>query len=252
MSPDLIAKILEVPRPLMPENTVVYPYKKEEQVLKLGRLLMKFVIPTVWVDKNTNIGQKNLGLSYRILNRIVSCNINPKGHKADFGFDRAQLLYAIGIGVCIVLPLYIFNLIYNASKVMDKRRSLPFPILITKILRHSGVAFQPGDAVMHAMSLINEGTLKKSLGQAESSHCSKCAPPCSGQSDNVHETDTQGPTNSAIDMNMVGEKLQQLITMQQKMASQFEQFEEYTRGFLKQLESKIDGFYKNFKEYTKK
>ncbi|CAK9162205.1 unnamed protein product [Ilex paraguariensis] len=185
MSPDLIAKILEVPRPLISENTIVYPYKKKEQVPEIGKVIDEICdIPIVWVDKNTKIGQKNLGLSYRMLNRIILCNINPRGHIVDFGSDRAQLLYAIGTGVCIDLSFYIFNLIYNASKVMDRRQNLPFPILITKILRHSGVAFQPSDVVMHAMSLINEGTLKKSLGQAESSHCSNCAPPSSGQSEN--------------------------------------------------------------------
>ena len=122
VNPNLIAKILEVPSPLIPQNIVAYPYKKEEQAPEIGKVIDEICdIPIVWMDRDTKIGQKNLCLSYRLLNHIVSCNIDRRAHTTDFGSDRAQLLYAIGTGVCIDLTLYIFNLIYNASKVMDKR-----------------------------------------------------------------------------------------------------------------------------------
>ncbi|CAK9165258.1 unnamed protein product [Ilex paraguariensis] len=107
--PNFISKMLKVPKPVITENSIVFPYKSKEEVLS-----METVIETIcgvdieWADENNKIYQKNLRLLYRMLNIIVACNIDPKGHTTEFGYDRAQLLYAIGKGGCIDLPHYIF------------------------------------------------------------------------------------------------------------------------------------------------
>lgn len=79
-----------------------------------------------------------------------------------------HLLYAIGKGVFIDLPLLIFDGITYAYEVQDKRRSLPFPILISKIIKIYGVVLESCDTYSTPMmKLINDGTFNKSLGHAK-------------------------------------------------------------------------------------
>ncbi|CAK9182032.1 unnamed protein product, partial [Ilex paraguariensis] len=70
VSPDFISKMLKVPRPVITENTIVFPYKSKEEVPS-----METVIETIcdvaieWVDENSKIYQKDLRLPYRDDNR---------------------------------------------------------------------------------------------------------------------------------------------------------------------------------------
>ncbi|CAK9157158.1 unnamed protein product [Ilex paraguariensis] len=54
-----------------------------------------------------------------------------------------------------------------AFDVEGKQKSLPFPILISKIMMHYGVVIYPSDTYKSLMSPFGECTLKKSLGQTD-------------------------------------------------------------------------------------
>ncbi|CAK9165337.1 unnamed protein product [Ilex paraguariensis] len=251
---DFISIMLKVPRLVICENTIVFPYKSKEKVPS-----METVIETIcdvaieWVDENSKIYQKDLHLAYRMLNIIVACNINPKGHIAELGYDRAQLLYAIGKGACIDLPHYIFQLIINAYELQDSRQSLSFRILITNIVKTYGVVIEPRELYTAAMGMINEGTLKKSVGYAGPKNCVKTVSQVSySQNEGIPVTEGEGSTASPFNMNNIGEKLEQILTGQKYLATQLHAVQESMKGSLEKLESKIDGLYKEFKEFGKK
>ncbi|CAK9139723.1 unnamed protein product [Ilex paraguariensis] len=104
--PNLIAKVFKIPRLVIHENSIVFPYATKEQF---------FAMATVIVD--------------------------PKGHIAQTGYDRAQLL--LGKGMCIDLLFYIFNYIGETSKENDltfkswvrKKSITVFPNLIAKVFK---------------------------------------------------------------------------------------------------------------------
>ncbi|CAK9166032.1 unnamed protein product [Ilex paraguariensis] len=147
---DLISKILNVVSPFVVENTLTYPFKNLSDQPALAD------VATELYDRPFNLKietfyQRYLTNTYRILNRIVGCNINQRGHSANFGLDRAHLLYAIRKGITIDLPHLIFNEIVSTFDVGDRQKSLPFPILISKIMMHYGVVIHPTDSYKSPM-----------------------------------------------------------------------------------------------------
>ncbi|CAK9170298.1 unnamed protein product, partial [Ilex paraguariensis] len=59
------------------------------------------------------------------------------------------------------------NPIPNPTSMKDKRRCLPIPILISKIMEDYGVVIHSSDANSTPMNPIYGGTIKKSLGQGK-------------------------------------------------------------------------------------
>ncbi|CAK9187365.1 unnamed protein product [Ilex paraguariensis] len=126
--------------------------KKRKKVVSRG----SFGNAKLFVDKDAK---------KRMINRIVACNIHPRGHTAKIGYNTAQLLYAIAEREVIIdLPFYIFNHVREASTVKDGRPCLPFSILVFKILKHSGVEFQQNDNFIYPMNPMSMGTLNKNVG----------------------------------------------------------------------------------------
>ncbi|PQM39224.1 uncharacterized protein Pyn_04645 [Prunus yedoensis var. nudiflora] len=99
---------------------------------------------------------------YRILNTIVSADIDPEERLLNsslIDFDRASLLYAIGNNnVSIDLPAYIFRAICLAATPDDyyKTHSLPFGSLITRFAVESKVRIDPTDQLKQPMPPINK------------------------------------------------------------------------------------------------
>ncbi|CAK9169054.1 unnamed protein product, partial [Ilex paraguariensis] len=166
VSPDLISNILKIDRPKIPENSIVFPYSSKEQALEMTTVIQRICIGSVpWENEKSKIAHIDLTPMYRMINRIVACNLHPRWHTAEIGYDTAQLLYAIvEREVIIDLPLYIFSHVREASTVEDCGPCLPIPILISTILKHSGVEFQHNDSFIYPMSPMGVGTLNKSVG----------------------------------------------------------------------------------------
>ncbi|CAK9156397.1 unnamed protein product [Ilex paraguariensis] len=210
VSPDFISKMLKVLRLLITENTTVFPYKSKDEVPS-----MEMVIETIcdvaidWVDANIKIYQKDLCLPYRMLNIIFACKINLKRHTTELGYNRAQLLYAIGKGACIDLLHYIFQLILNAYELQDSKQSLPFPILITNIVKPYGVVIEPSESYNDAMGMINEGTMIKSVIHVGPRNHGKIASQLSySQTEVIIVRKGEGSSVSPVNMNNIGEKLE--------------------------------------------
>ncbi|CAK9144105.1 unnamed protein product [Ilex paraguariensis] len=152
-------------RPDIPENSIVFPYSSKEQAPEMATVIQRICIGSVpWENEKSKIAHTDLTPTYRMINRIVACNIHPRGHTVEIAYDTAQLLYAIAEHEVIIdLPLYIFNHVREASAVEDDRPCLPFPILVSKILKHNVVEFQQNDSFIYPMNPMGMGTLNKSV-----------------------------------------------------------------------------------------
>ncbi|CAK9136432.1 unnamed protein product [Ilex paraguariensis] len=149
---ELVSKILGVRRPFISNNTLTYPFKNFKDILKLKDVHAEIEgIPNKFSESvdDPEFFQQDLTPKYRMLNLIVGYNIIPKGHTAKFGLHRAHLLYAIGKGI------------------KDRRRCLPFPILISKTMEDYGVVIHSSDTYSTPMNPIYGGTIKKSLAQGK-------------------------------------------------------------------------------------
>ncbi|CAK9166595.1 unnamed protein product [Ilex paraguariensis] len=131
----------------------------------MATVIQRICIGSVpWENEKSKIAHTDLTPTYRMINRIVACNIHPRGHTVEIAYDTAQLLYAIEEHEVIIdLPLYIFNHVREASAVEDDRPCLPFPILVSKILKHNVVEFQQNDSFIYPMNSMGMGTLNKSV-----------------------------------------------------------------------------------------
>ncbi|CAK9139627.1 unnamed protein product [Ilex paraguariensis] len=225
VNPNLISRILKAPSPFIVENTVTYPYKNV--AIELYGRPFKLNIDTFY--------QRYLTNNYRILNRIVGCNINPRGHSANFGVDKAHLLYGIGKGIIINLPCLLFNEIVSVFDVEGKRKSLPFPILISKIMMHYRVVIHPSNTYKSPLSPFGECTLKNSLGQTDA-------------------YDPDDYDTGASTLGDIGQMLKQILANQEELQQEMKeslkqlrddtneslrQLREDTKESLKQLENKL-------------
>ncbi|CAK9165220.1 unnamed protein product [Ilex paraguariensis] len=131
----------------------------------MATVIQRICIGSVpWENEKSKIAHTDLTPTYRMINRIVACNIHPRGHTVEIAYDTTQLLYAIAEHEVIIdLSLYIFNHVREASAVEDDRPCLPFPILVSKILKHNVVEFQQNDSFIYPMNPMGMGTLNKSV-----------------------------------------------------------------------------------------
>ncbi|CAK9179556.1 unnamed protein product [Ilex paraguariensis] len=200
-----------------------------------------------WENEKCKIAHIDLTSTYKMLNRILAYNIHLRRHTVEIGYNTTQLLYAIGErGIFIDLPLYIFNHVHEASTVEDCRLCLPFSILIFKILKHSGFEFQRNCSFMCPMNAMGMGTLNKSVGAILGVKRAKCVKQPSTVSQVVVSEGGTSQGGSDVSTSEGRQTLQQMV---EKLEAQFEKFEDETKGSLQRLESKLDCFYKDFKEY---
>ncbi|PQM34087.1 uncharacterized protein Pyn_38045 [Prunus yedoensis var. nudiflora] len=107
------------------------------------------------------ISHRKLTKFYRILNTIVSADIDPEERLLDsslIDFDRASLLNAIGNKyVSIDLPAHIFQAICGCNpRRLLRTHSLPFGSLITRFAMASKVRIDPTDQLKQLMPPINK------------------------------------------------------------------------------------------------
>ncbi|CAK9138409.1 unnamed protein product [Ilex paraguariensis] len=166
ISPDLISNILKIDRPDILENFIVFLYSSKEQAPEMATVIQRICIGSVsWENEKSKIAHIDLTPTYRMINRIVACNIHLRGHIVEIGYDTAQLLYTIAEREVIIdLPHYIFNNVRETSTVEDGRPCLPFSILVSKILKHNGVEFQQNDIFIYPINPLDMGILNKSVG----------------------------------------------------------------------------------------
>lgn len=88
-----------------------------------------------------------------MLNLFACSNLEPKGRSSEVIMETDFLLYVIGTGQPIDLPLVIFNHMLTALDGA-KTTSLPYGILISRILFSHGVAVGPLDNIVHGRGPI--------------------------------------------------------------------------------------------------
>ena len=256
VTPDVISKILKVRSPFI-ENTVTYPYKKLSNK-PTNQVVATELYGRPFTAEIKKFYQKYLTNNYRVLNRIVGCNINPKGHNSNFGVHRAHLLYAIGTGISIDLPRLIFNEIVSAFEFEDKRKSLPFPILISKIIKGYGVAIHPTDTYKSPMSPFGECTLKKSLGQTnvnDPDYDDQEETETDGETDGASSEDNNRTSTSGDGDNNIVQMLNHMLAkqeeLQQQMKDSLKQIREETKESLNQLREDTKESIRQLQEDTK-
>ncbi|XP_041014764.1 cell wall protein DAN4-like isoform X2 [Juglans microcarpa x Juglans regia] len=100
---------------------------------------------------------------FRMLNLIVSYNIDPRKHKTDFGIERARFMLRIARGEPIDLPLYILLRIRSESQYSSES-SLPFALMISNLLVQLGVNVLINDRRQPQIGPLNKITFIKSDG----------------------------------------------------------------------------------------
>ncbi|CAK9169552.1 unnamed protein product [Ilex paraguariensis] len=170
VTPDLVSKILGVRRPFAHNNTLTYPFNNSKYIPKLEDVYTEMEgIPNNFSESVADplFFQQHLTLKYMMLNLIVGYNIRPIGHNVDFGLDQVHLLYAIGTSMWIDIPCLIIDEFISVHSRKDRRKCLPFLILISKIMEDCGVVIHSSDAYSTPMNPIYSGTTKKSLGKGK-------------------------------------------------------------------------------------
>ncbi|XP_042963774.1 uncharacterized protein LOC122297700 [Carya illinoinensis] len=112
-------------------------------------------------DSSKVIRQADCTAFFRMLNLIVSTNIDPRKHKTDFGIERARLMLRIARGKPIDLPLYFFIRIRSESRYSSVG-SLPFALMISNLLLRLGVTVQGAERRMPQIGPLNKITFSKS------------------------------------------------------------------------------------------
>lgn len=138
-------------------STTVYGVKVEidpqviYEIFGIPRVQNYFIYPISELDNKENIAQKLCEqsehqvfcgnkiqtslchLTARVLNKIFSQNLLPTYHQSNMYMDMINLVYCYLQGQKIDAPELIYEkIIIDAKKVV----TLPFGILITKILKH--------------------------------------------------------------------------------------------------------------------
>lgn len=102
--------------------------------------------------------QKFLTPSNHILNIFAYFNVEPKGRTSKITMETGYLLYMIRTGQPIDLPLAIFKHMLNALQGA-KTTSLPYDILVTRILFSHGVGIGPHDDIVRRRGKLPIGLL---------------------------------------------------------------------------------------------
>ena len=96
---------------------------------------------------------KYLTPSYRMLILFAYSNLEPEGCMSEVIMEIGFLLYVIGTGQPIDLPLMIFNHMLNALDGA-KTTSLPYGVLISRIRFTHGVAVGPQDSIVRGRGTV--------------------------------------------------------------------------------------------------
>ena len=103
-----------------------------------------------------------------MLNLFACSNLEPKGRSSKvIMMETGFLLYVIGTGQPIDLPLVIFDHMLSALDGA-KTTSLPYGILISRILFSKGVAVGPQDSIVRGRGPITYRTVSLSASHVQS------------------------------------------------------------------------------------
>ncbi|RWR73459.1 hypothetical protein CKAN_00173800 [Cinnamomum micranthum f. kanehirae] len=91
--------------------------------------------PTEWDTPVLKIS--DLTSDYRTLNTFVCNNIEPRSHTSDLAYEQAFLLYCLGIGTSVDIPLTIFESMLRVYHE-PRKLTLPFDALICKLMIEAG------------------------------------------------------------------------------------------------------------------
>ena len=102
-------------------------------------------------------------MEYRRLNRIVcTTNLFPIAHLSTLQLPRAQLLYALITNVSIDICRHICQVIIDAFRSNWSRTVLPFPCVITQLIKAQKVPIRPQDVRAKPLSALGSRKLQLS------------------------------------------------------------------------------------------
>ena len=88
-------------------------------------------------DGEVYFSKQKLNPRYLILFLFSCHSLMPLKRTVAMSLNRAQLLWAIGIGKSIDLPRYMFLQIYHAYTHSNTKGSIPFTCMLTRLIRDS-------------------------------------------------------------------------------------------------------------------
>ena len=135
VTPDVIASLLgEYQRP--PNDSPTYPdnVTKAKTINELVELM--YVDPSMFKG---NVQSGKLKHSYGLLNKLLHCNMLPRGSEKKPNLEKLALLDAVMSGVTIDFALFIWGQMKDFANTQRPQTNLPFGSLVTRLCKLSKV-----------------------------------------------------------------------------------------------------------------
>ncbi|RWR77718.1 hypothetical protein CKAN_00621900 [Cinnamomum micranthum f. kanehirae] len=128
-----IATLLNLRRP----TARSYPFADAENIEIQGNEVATVLCgePIIWDTPTFSIS--GLTTDYRLLNTFVCNNIEPRSHQSDLLYPQAFLLYSLGTGNSVDIPLTILESMLRIHHELRKL-TLPFGAIICKMMIEAG------------------------------------------------------------------------------------------------------------------
>ena len=156
VTPDLVSTVLGIPRVM--ESP--YPYTAETAPSQTDMLTLFCGEKTIWPNGVSKVKSASFIPEYQWLNRIMCTNLFPIAHLHTLNVPRAQLLYALITDVPIDICRHICQVIIHAFESNLSRTVLPFPCVITQLIKAKKVPIRPQDIRAKPLSAIGSHTLQ--------------------------------------------------------------------------------------------
>nr|POF18310.1 hypothetical protein CFP56_47555 [Quercus suber] len=158
VTPDLVSTVLGIPRVM--ESP--YPYTAETAPSQTDMLTLFCGEKTIWPNGVSKVKSASFIPEYQWLSRIMCTNLFPIAHLHTLNVPRAQLLYALITDVPIDICRHICQVIIHAFESNSSRTVLPFPCVITQLIKAKKVPIRPQDIRAKPLSAIGSHTLQLS------------------------------------------------------------------------------------------
>lgn len=121
--------------------------------------------PGTHIVGTNQIKKKYLNERYLPLFLWTCYSMLPLARVSEVSVMRGQLMWAIGTGLRIDLPLYLFLGLYSAYTEPDPVASIPFSCILTKVITDSGAQFPATLVQTKSLGHITATTISRSKSQ---------------------------------------------------------------------------------------
>ncbi|KAH7834210.1 hypothetical protein Vadar_013810 [Vaccinium darrowii] len=148
---------------------------------------------TLFVDYKNNHGSRGLKDNYRTMNKLLYCNLLPRGKEKVPQDEQVKFLYVFAVewNTTIDFALWIYNELVKFRMEPKMQRNFPFPAMITHFCLEAGLKLSTTYKYKKGSGPIDTGTQNKSKSVI------RCASEGITQSHKQIDDPTEAPSTSA-------------------------------------------------------